>query len=250
MATGALIYRKASNRDLFAAFICATCVFAGALCFGNTARNLTISDPGDSESSPYTENTEIDAQLESDPEVIPVPATTDDLFPEETTVSPVQTVTKKQSRPITRPSIASRAGAGISGRGVTLAVYAPRPDYPYEARRQGAVGTGLVSLTIDSGTGLVTSARMIRTTGKAILDSSALKALSRWRFGIGTARVLEIPITFTLTGPSVLMETRSLALEMSALPGGTCRQAVHDWAQSDGDGGADDGGQAILMIAE
>ena len=105
-------------------------------------------------------------------------------------------------RPIVRQvPRTSTPGTSPNSDSASTALYAPRPDYPYEARRQNAIGSGLASLTIDPATGVVISARMERSTGKSILDVSALKAFSRWRFRPGL-RDIVIPITFTLTGPS------------------------------------------------
>jgi protein TonB len=103
---------------------------------------------------------------------------------------------------LVRPASAT----GVSGLNFSsvkvLAIYAPRPEYPYEARRQRTTGSGLVILMIDSPTGCVTNARMAQSTGSAVLDNSAVSALRRWRFKSGTAAKVQVPITYTLTGAS------------------------------------------------
>jgi hypothetical protein len=40
-----------------------------------------------------------------------------------------------------------------SRRSRAVAIFAPRPDYPYEARRQHMVGRGIVILEVDPSTG-------------------------------------------------------------------------------------------------
>jgi TonB family protein len=81
-----------------------------------------------------------------------------------------------------------------------LALTAPRPEYPYEARRQRATGSGVATLTIDSATGNVTDVRMSRSTGSAVLDNATISAFRRWRFRPGTVTTVQTPITYTLTG--------------------------------------------------
>lgn len=86
----------------------------------------------------------------------------------------------------------------ISDKAVVLS--APRPEYPYEARRAKITGTGVVVLQVDPSTGKVTSARMEPSTGSAILDRAALWAFRRWRFKPGSVKMLRSPITFTMAG--------------------------------------------------
>ena len=64
-----------------------------------------------------------------------------------------------------------------------LAIYAPIPRYPYEARvKQHMQGSGLALLTVDRRTGYVTSARVLESTQHQILDDEAVKAFRAWRF--------------------------------------------------------------------
>jgi TonB family protein len=84
-----------------------------------------------------------------------------------------------------------------------VAISAPRPDYPYEARRAGITGAGVVVLEIDVETGKVTSALMAQSTGSTILDGAALGAFRQWRFKPGTVSKVKIPIRFTVGGEVV-----------------------------------------------
>jgi TonB family protein len=81
-----------------------------------------------------------------------------------------------------------------------LAIYAPRPAYPHEAREEHLTGSGIVVLNVDSSTGNVTSAQMLKSTGYKILDDSALEAFRQWRFKPGSVRKVRIPINFTMQG--------------------------------------------------
>lgn len=71
-------------------------------------------------------------------------------------------------------------------------------SYPYEARRAGITGSGVVMIEIDRTTGKVISAHMAPSTGSAILDYAVLSSFRQWRFKAGIARAIKIPITFTL----------------------------------------------------
>ena len=57
-----------------------------------------------------------------------------------------------------------------------LAINAPRPEYPYEARRQHATGSGVAVLHVDLASGNVTSVALEQSTGHAILDAATVSA--------------------------------------------------------------------------
>jgi len=81
-----------------------------------------------------------------------------------------------------------------------VAIYAPRPDYPIEARQRHLTGAGVAVLEVDPKTGYVTSAQMEKSMGHPMLDHAALAAFSRWRFKPGTVRKLRIHIRYTIGG--------------------------------------------------
>ena len=83
------------------------------------------------------------------------------------------------------------------------ATYTPKPVYRAEWAKQGLTGKGVVLVTIDKQTGMVTGARMLTTTGNQQLDGAALQAYSQWRFDPKTVAVsqLKIPIEFANRPP-------------------------------------------------
>jgi len=83
-----------------------------------------------------------------------------------------------------------------------LALYAPRPQYPYEARSRHVTGSGVIVCSVDSGSGNVGGCSVSKSTGSAILDNAATSAFQQWRFRPGTLSKVNIPITFTMTGAS------------------------------------------------
>ena len=60
-----------------------------------------------------------------------------------------------------------QSGTPAEGDIRALAVYTPRPPYPYEARAQHRQGSGLAILTVDPATGNVTNVVMAASTGGA-----------------------------------------------------------------------------------
>ena len=82
-----------------------------------------------------------------------------------------------------------------------LAVYTPRPPYPYEARAGRLQGSGIAILTVDPATGKVTNVVMRASTGVRILDDVTVSTFSQWRFKPGTVSKVRVPINFVLSGP-------------------------------------------------
>jgi TonB family protein len=76
------------------------------------------------------------------------------------------------------------------------AIYSPQPVYRSEWAKQGLTGKGVVLVTIDPKTGVVTETAMLQSTGSKLLDRAALKAYSRWRFKPGSVPQVKMPIEF------------------------------------------------------
>ena len=77
--------------------------------------------------------------------------------------------------------------------------HAPRPPYPYEARRAHSTGNGKFLLRFDAN-GAVAEVTMVQSTGNAVLDQVAASTFRRWRCRPGTYREVYVPISFTLQG--------------------------------------------------
>jgi TonB family protein len=98
-----------------------------------------------------------------------------------------------------------------------LAIYAPRPQYPYEARAKRQTGSGVAILVIDPNTGLVKKAEMATSTGYKILDDATLNAFRVWRFKPGTVAMAKIPITFTMGGSVITKLTVTYKRDMGEI---------------------------------
>jgi protein TonB len=120
--------------------------------------------------------------------------------------APVQkkTTGKRPVRPIAQPAAVGGFAGVVSGSSAkTVAITAPRPDYPYEARRNRITGSGVMLMTVDRPSGRVTSVEVTESTGSPILDHAATSAFKKWRFQPGAVSRVRVPITFTLTGAQV-----------------------------------------------
>jgi TonB family protein len=134
---------------------------------------------------------------------LPTPPQIDDSFPDERpTPPPIRRQTTKPIAPLVKPRNNRTAGSLTLSSAKVLALSAPRPEYPYEARRHRITGTGIVVMTVDPVSGNVSSVSMSKRTGSPFLDNAAMTAFRRWRFKAGTVSSVTCPVTFTLTGAS------------------------------------------------
>jgi TonB family protein len=77
-----------------------------------------------------------------------------------------------------------------------LAVTAPLPEYPYEAKHANATGSGICVVTVDTTSGKVTNAMMAQSTGNAVLDKVTTETFRRWRFKPGSVSQVRVPISY------------------------------------------------------
>lgn len=75
---------------------------------------------------------------------------------------------------------------------------APKPPYPYEARKAHATGSGTFVIIFDA-SGSVSDVQTVKSTGNAILDQTSVTTFRRWRAKPGVPKVIQ-PITFTMQG--------------------------------------------------
>jgi TonB family protein len=77
-----------------------------------------------------------------------------------------------------------------------MAITAPLPDYPYEAKRRNLTGSGVCVVTVDAATGTVTNATMFQSTGSPLLDKLTIQTFKSWRFKPGTVSEVRVPISY------------------------------------------------------
>jgi len=196
----ASLYRPQGRSFFWIAFMSALAIHVGAVALAKTklptAKPEDFNPPGNvelidaAEPAPVWEESVTPPRLE---QIHP----DQDSFPEENRKPPpVRPYRKARPAPFVRGTTASLRTVKA------MVAYAPRPVYPYEARRQRITGSGVALLTVDRALGTVTDVLMAQSCGSAILDDSTLDALRRWRFKPGTVPKVQVPITYTLMGAS------------------------------------------------
>jgi TonB family protein len=199
--SAALLYRPRQRWLFWMALACAATIHVGAVVFARSKPdNVVVTDFR----PPGVDVEVIDAAPEQvPPEESAPPQPPEQLSPDEETF-PEENRTPTPVRPHKKTRVTSvlRGTRAAFGLVKALVMYAPRPVYPYEARRQRIIGSGIALLIVDPAVGNVTGVRMTRSCGNIILDNATLDALRRWRFKPGSALNVEVPITYTLTGAS------------------------------------------------
>src|SRR4051812_46385545 len=79
-------------------------------------------------------------------------------------------------------------------------MYAPVPEYPSGAARQGLTGHGVFIVDLSMLYGSVNDVRVLTSTGSSVLDSAAMAALRQWRFRHWTVYKAAIPVEFDASG--------------------------------------------------
>jgi TonB family protein len=203
----ASIYRSPGRGLIWTAFACAIAIHLTAIVLAENKSRVVVTHFGSFESDvvgtvddqpaspPEPENV-------SPPDQVP-PVTDEEAFPQENaTPPPIRLHKRTPVTPVVRSVGIGTGRAPHAGSVKALTMYAPRPVYPYEARRGGITGSGIAQLTVNPSVGNVIDARMAQTTGSVFLDQATLETLRRWRFKPGVASNVDVPITYTLMGVS------------------------------------------------
>ena len=201
----ALIYRTTGRKLTWTAFACAVTIHVVVVALAENKSgpvSLTWGSEPDEAVIGIFDPQPPQAEEVSPPEKI-LPAPDDDTFTQEnSTRMPVRPRKKTPVTPVAR-LIGIGTGWAMHADSVkALTLYAPRPSYPYEARRGGITGSGIAQLTVNPEVGNVLEARMAQTTGSVVLDNATVEALRNWRFKSGVASSIQVPITYRLTGVS------------------------------------------------
>jgi TonB family protein len=204
--SGVLLYQPGSRWRVGAALGAAALIHFAAVAFASIHRHEQIdevpsSPPGIPElvfepTSPIDDPTPPPDVLDPPPLLTP----TDDSFADQKpSPPPIRRQDNRLVVPIAKARNGSPGSLTLSSAKV-LALSAPRPEYPYEARRQKITGSGIVAMSIDPVSGNVTDVSMWQSTGSPVLDNATVAAFRRWRFKPGAVSRVKSPITYTLTG--------------------------------------------------
>jgi TonB family protein len=77
-----------------------------------------------------------------------------------------------------------------------MAVSAPLPEYPYQAKRANITGSGVCVMLVDTLSGNVTNVTMTQSTGNRVLDKVTTDTFRRWRFKPGSVSQVRVPVTY------------------------------------------------------
>ena len=198
----ALLYRQNGRSIFWIAFVTALAIHLGAVALAKTKSPIARLEYFTPDAVDIVDTSEPEPPLLE--ELVPPPPLEQiqpeqDSFQEENLMPPpVRTHGKTRTASLVRGITATASLRSVKA----MVTYAPRPVYPYEARRQRVTGSGVALLTVDQTSGTVIGVLMMQSCGNAILDNSTLDALRSWRFKPGSVTKVQVPITYTLMGAS------------------------------------------------
>jgi protein TonB len=202
---GALLYQPSPRLRIATALGAAALIHLAALALANIHPQERIDEVSSPPGIPeiiFDTASPVDEPTPPPDPVAPTPSedATDKSFVDDNPTPPP--IRRHDTRPVV-PIVKARNGSSGSltlSSARVMALSAPRPEYPYEARRQRITGSGFVVMTVDSINGRVTDVVMEQSTGNPVLDNASVTAFRRWRFKQGTVSRVRSPITFTMTG--------------------------------------------------
>lgn len=201
----ALLFQSRHKGRFGAALFAAVAIHIAAITFANAPKTEPVIARGVAGEPPELFFEPSPPKVDPPPEVsdpLPTPPIIDETYVEDRSTPPPARKQTSRLTPIVKPPSVVTPGSMNLSSAKVLAISAPRPEYPYEARRQKMTGDGIVVMTIDPLKGHVTQVSMAKSTGSAFLDNAALAGFRRWRFKPGTVSSVTCPVTFTLTGAS------------------------------------------------
>jgi TonB family protein len=199
----ALMYQSNCNRRFAAALTAAAIIHVAAIGFATTRQEAPPIASGPTGEPPVIDFIPPDPIVDPQPDQsdpLPTPPTIDEFYLDNTaTPPPVHREPTKFTPLVKRSTNSAPSSLNLSAAKV-LALNAPRPEYPYEARRQKITGDGVVVMNVDPASGNVTGVSMAKSTGNTFLDNAAIAGFRRWRFKPGSVSTVTCPVTFTLNG--------------------------------------------------
>jgi TonB family protein len=198
-----LLYRPPPSWQFWAAFGGAILIEAASVVIAGIKHEPPAIDLSQIPTATVEATLQPEDQPTPPPEDIPIqePPPIPEVAPEFHEEKPPPPKTNKPTGPVKAPQ-------GVTGTmsitgAKAIAIYAPKPEYPYEARSRHVVGSGVAVLSVDTASGNVTDASMGQSIGNPILDNSTVSTFRRWRFAPGKcAPKVKVPITYTMTGAS------------------------------------------------
>jgi TonB family protein len=203
MAVGPLLYNPPPRWQFWGSLGAALAIHLTAVGIAAIPKHEEVVDLSQIPTATVEATLQPEDQPTPPPEDIPIqePPPIPEVAPEFREEKPPPPKTNKPTGPVKAPQ-------GVTGTmsitgAKAAAIFAPKPDYPYEARSRHVTGSGVCVLTVDVASGNVTDASMAQSIGSPILDNSTTSTFRRWRFRPGAAAPkVKVPITYTMTGAS------------------------------------------------
>ena len=203
MAAGPLLYKPPPRWQFWAALGAALAIHVGSVVIAEMKPKQEAVDLSQIPTATVEAMLQPEDQPTPPPEDIPIPEPPPipEVAPEFHEEKPPPPKTNKPAGPVKAPQGVTGT-MSISGA-KAVAIFAPKPEYPYEARSRHQVGSGVAVLSVDTASGSVTDASMGQSIGSPILDNATVSTFRRWRFQPGKcAPKVKVPITYTMTGAS------------------------------------------------
>ena len=200
---GPLLYRPPPRWQFWTALGGALAVHVGAVAIAGIKHEAPVVDLSQIPTATVEAMLQPEVQPTPPPEDIPIqePPPIPEVAPEFHEEKPPPPKTNRPAGPVKAPQGVTGT-MSISGA-KAVAIFAPKPEYPYEARSRHVTGSGVAVLSVDTASGNVTEASMAQSIGSPILDNSTVTTFRRWRFQPGKcAPRVKVPITYTMTGAS------------------------------------------------
>jgi TonB family protein len=200
---GPLLYKPPPSWQFWSAFAGAVLIEAASVVIAGIKHEPPAVDLSQIPTAVVEAQLQPEDQPTPPPEDIPIqePPPIPEVAPEFHEEKPPPPKTNKPAGPIKAPQGVTGT-MSISGA-KAVAIFAPKPEYPYEARSRHQTGSGVAVLSVDTASGNVTDASMAQSIGSPILDNSTVTTFRRWRFAPGKcAPKVKVPITYTMTGAS------------------------------------------------
>jgi TonB family protein len=196
-------------RGMLLSVVCTGIALAGSqLARAQDATSATLperSEPVQSAPTPIPEKRTSKASVEisaKTPSQKPAPVAEDTSRAEELT-TPAATAEKKtrakrRATSAAQPTASEFPVVGTMSMSAAkeMAISAPIPEYPYQARRASITGSGVCVMIVDTESGNVTSAVMAESTGNAFLDKVTTDTFRKWRFKPGAVSQVRVPISY------------------------------------------------------
>src|ERR1700730_18604165 len=200
---GPLLYKPPPRWQFWAALSGALAVHLGCVAIAAMKHEPSAIDLSQIPTATVEAQLQPEDQPTPPPEDIPIqePPPIPEVAPEFHEEKPPPPKTNRPTGPVKAPQ-------GVTGTmsitgAKAVAIFAPKPEYPYEARSRHQTGSGVCLLTVDVASGNVTDATMAQSIGSPVLDNSTTSTFRRWRFRPGAAAPkVKVPITYTMTGAS------------------------------------------------